>query len=110
MSEASRELFTPVLKEHLNDFSSSNVIFVGKVKSNDGRTLTLTDSNEDEVSITDFNGDSNITGFVEIRGVSSSDSSIEFKDITQYNSDFNLNQYEDMLKYGHKMNKDCLLP
>ena len=53
---------------------------------------------------------SNVNGFVEVRGVPSSSSSIEFRGLTKYNDDFNINQYEDMIKYGHKMNKDCFLP
>ena len=116
------EVFTPVLIANLSEFRGKNVGFVGKVKSNDGKTLVLTDNDgkqksqlfsiyfiEKEITIEDFNGDTGVSGYVEVRGVAGGDKTIEFKAMTQYNEQFNLGQYEEMVTFGQTMHKDSLI-
>mmetsp|Transcript_16773 Transcript_16773/g.18660 ORF Transcript_16773/g.18660 Transcript_16773/m.18660 type:complete len:114 (+) Transcript_16773:32-373(+) len=108
-SDELNEVYTPILRSSLSESSGKNILFVGKVKSNDGKNLILTDNNENEVTVEDFNGDTNVTGYVEVRGVGSSSSSLEFRALTQFNAEFNLDQYEEMMKLGHTMHKSSLM-
>ena len=53
------------------------------------------------MTVENFNGDTSVDGYVEIRGVVSSDKSISFKEMTRYNEQFNIDQYEEMVTFAN---------
>ena len=55
-----------------------------------------------------FKGDGKITigNMVEIRGIVNKDGTISFGEYTQYDTDFDLQAYENMLVYYHGMCKE----
>eukprot|EP00345_Euplotes_harpa_P006258 CAMPEP_0168326116 /NCGR_PEP_ID=MMETSP0213-20121227/5102_1 /TAXON_ID=151035 /ORGANISM="Euplotes harpa, Strain FSP1.4" /LENGTH=111 /DNA_ID=CAMNT_0008328751 /DNA_START=103 /DNA_END=438 /DNA_ORIENTATION=+ len=88
-----------VLNTHFSKFRGKPVSFVGKVHSNSGAKLQLKNKNEDIITVESFNGDTSVEGFVEIRGIVKSNDSIEFKDFTQFNKEFNIDQFEEMVQF-----------
>ena len=61
-----------------------------------------------EVKIIRYKNDSKLSAghMVEIRGIVNKDGTISFGEYTQYDTDFDLQAYENMLEYYHGMCKE----
>ena len=63
---------------------------------------------EKEITINNFNGDTTVEGYVEVRGTITSDSSMDFNELSKYNSEFNLDQFEEMVSFSEGICKACM--
>ena len=57
------------------------------------------------MTVESFNGDTTVDGFVEVRGMVTSDNTMEFREYSKYNDQYNLDQYDEMVNFFQGMCK-----
>ena len=107
---------------HMLNFVGRTIAFVGKIDRIEEGCLIMTTIERKyisqdltnnscvgkEVKIIRYKNDSKLSAghIVEIRGIVNKDGTISFGEYTQYDTDFDLQAYENMLEYYHGMCKE----
>ena len=85
---------------------------MGKFDRFDDNIMMMRTHNGDEVKIIKYKGEQSQMEkdmFYEIRGIVNKDNTISFGEVTKYDAEFDLNTYEQMLRYYHGMCKNLTL-
>ena len=87
---------------HIPNFTGKTIAFVGKVDRIDEATMYMKTADESEVKVIRFKGDAEKlpqSTVLEVRGIVNKDGSISFGELSQYDAEFDLAAYENMLDY-----------
>merc|ERR1712083_1108555 len=93
---------------HMLSFVGRTIAFVGKIDRVEESSLVLSTIERKEVKIIRYKNDGklNAGNIIEVRGIVNKDGTISFGEYTQYDADFDLQAYENMLEYYHGMCKE----